>query len=179
MSCAIYGKLIILILSACAVSLPPSSLAGELSTDKTDDSGFLSTQRMCTVSYTCRFNKMTSSSLIGALWQRWLAGMTVISMHYNIMVIVLKDSSRLEADLMHVGTAMSVEFATTHQGFCCEPLNLAQHISLTPSPNACSWSFTLFYMQRWKWVKGSYYNIVLSLPACAANAMQRAEGFVL
>ena len=98
---------------------------------------------------------------------------------HNIMVVVLKDSSRLEADLMHVGTAMSVEFDTTHQGFCCEPLNLAQHISLTPSPNACIWSFTLFYMQRWKWVKGSYYNIVLSLPACAANAMQRAEGFVL
>ena len=27
-------------------------------------------------------------------------------------------------------------------------------------------------------LKGSYYNILL-LPACAANAMQRTEGFVL
>ena len=48
------------------------------------------------------------------------------------MVIVLK-----EADLMHVGTAMSMEFDTTHQSCCCcEPLNLEQHISLTPSPHA-------------------------------------------
>ena len=54
----------------------------------------------------------------------------------NNTVIVLKDSWRLEADLMHVGTAMSVELDTTHQGCCCEPLNLAQRISLTPSPHA-------------------------------------------
>ena len=64
------------------------------------------------VSYTCRSNKVTSTSLIGALYMA-AAGMTVICLH---MVIVLKDSWRLEADLMHVGTAMIVEFDTTHQG---------------------------------------------------------------
>ena len=52
------------------------------------------------------------------------------------MVIVLKDSWRLGADLMHVGTAMIVEFDTTHQGFCYEPLNLELQISLTHSPHA-------------------------------------------
>ena len=66
-------------------------LAGELSTDEADDSGFLSTQRVC-------MEHRGSSSV----------GMTVICLH--IMVIVLKDSWRLEADLMHVGTAMSMEF---------------------------------------------------------------------
>ena len=79
---------------------------------------------------------------------RWLAhhwlehrgsssvGMTVICLHIY-MVIVLKDSWRLEADLMHVGTTMSVKFNTTHQSCCCcELLNLEQHISLTPSPHA-------------------------------------------
>ena len=84
-------------------------LTGKLSTDEANDSGFLSTQRVCMVSYTCRSNKMTSSSLIGALYVA-AAGMTVICLH--IMVIVLKDSWRLEADLMRVGTAISVEFNT-------------------------------------------------------------------
>ena len=110
------------------------------------------------------------------------AGMTVISMHYgHCPQGLLEAGSWLDASCFKsVGTAMSVELDTTHQGFCCaEPLNLAQHISLIPSPHACSWSFTFFYMQRWKWVKGSYYNIVLSLPVCAANVMQRAEDFVL
>ena len=51
------------------------------------------------------------------------------------MVIVLNDSWRLEADLMHVGTAMIVEFDTTHQGCCCEPL-FEQHISPAPGPHA-------------------------------------------
>ena len=31
-------------------------LTGKLSTDEADDSGFLSTQRVCMVSYTCRSN---------------------------------------------------------------------------------------------------------------------------
>ena len=94
--------------------------------------------------YTRRSNKMTSSSLIGAPWQQLSvhASHLLASRVYilysclHIMVIVFKDFWRLEADLMHVGTAMSVKFDTTHQSCCCcEPLNL-EHISLTPSPHA-------------------------------------------
>ena len=101
-------------------------------------------------------------------------GMTVICLH--IMVIVLK-----EADLMHVGTAMSVEFDTIHQSCCCcEPLNLEQHISLTPSPHAvCSLPFSTCITETGQ--REATNNILLSSPACncAANAIQRAEGFVL
>ena len=59
-------------INACAVgtfaiivnaNIMPSSLAGELSTDEADNSGFFSTRRICMISY--RFKKMTSSSLIG------------------------------------------------------------------------------------------------------------------
>ena len=71
-------------------------LTGKISTDEANDSGFLSTQKVyIMVSYTYRSNKMTSSSLIGALYVA-PAGMSVICLH---MVIVLKDSWRLEADL--------------------------------------------------------------------------------
>ena len=99
-------------------------------------------------------------------------GMTVICLH--IMVIVLK-----EADLMHVGTAMSVEFDTTHQSCCCcEPLNLEQHISLIPSPHAVGpLPFSMCNIETGQ--REATNNILLSLPARAANAMQRAEGFVL
>ena len=73
--------------------------------------------------------------------------MTVICLHIsNIMVIVLKVAI---ADLMHVGIAMSVEFDTIHQSCCCcEPLNLEQHIILTPSPHAVGPFNTLFYVQH-------------------------------
>ena len=102
--------------------------------------------------------------------------MTIICLHIinNIMVIVLK-----EADLMHVGTAMSLEFDTTHQNCCCcEPLNLEQHIILTPSPHAVGpLPFSTCNIETGQ--REATNNILLPLPACAANAMQRAEGFVL
>ena len=73
---------------------------------------------------------------------------------------------------LDVGTTMSVEFDTTPGAglLLWAALNLEQPISLAPSPHA----FTLFYIES-----GSSEDIVLSLPACAANAMQRAEDFVL
>ena len=105
--------------------------------------------------------------------------MTVICLH--IMVSVLKDSWRLEADLMHVGTAMSVEFDTTHRSCCCcEPLNLEQHISLTPSPHAVGpLPFSTCNIESGQRKLLAVMNILLSSPAYAANAMQRAEDFVL
>jgi hypothetical protein len=49
-------------------SPPPSSLPDELSMDKIDSNGFLSTRRLCTARD--RSNKTTGSSLVVAHWQK-------------------------------------------------------------------------------------------------------------
>ena len=60
---------------------------------------------------------------------------------------------------------MSVELDLTHQGCCCEPFNLEQLCCATTLASLPALMHSNIESEA------SYYNIVLSLPACAANFM--------
>ena len=78
---------------------------------------------------------------------------------------------------------MSVEFDSTHQSCCCcEPLNLEQHccaIILASLPALMHAILDGLPFSTCNIESEQSETIVLSLLACAANAMQRAEGYVL
>ena len=65
-------------------------------------------------------------------------------------VTIIVDGGYYEGSWLdvHVGTAMSVEFSSTHQGCCfCEPLNLEQHccaiILASPQPSWIPFPFSM------------------------------------
>ena len=99
--------------------------------------------------------------MIGAQWH----GADLASM---IVIDTAKAATVREADLIIIGTAMSVEFDSTHQGCCCcEPFNLEQHCSYA-SPHAVLYRFLLATLKVSEGKHGYCHCLLVQLMPCNA-----------